>query len=357
MPAAGPPRVVIAAPLYNGGPHVETALRSLLGQTYTAFRLLLVDDGSSDGTAETAAAIAAEDPRVELHVNPQRIGMLENTRRAWRLSRERHPGAEFWALASDHDVWEPRWLEALVGLLDAAPEAVLAYPLTRRIDAHGDPIADRPRPWRCHTAGISQPLARVRAAYRCMVAGDMIYGLFRGSALAEVGLYRTVLVPDRLLLGELSLRGTFLQADSVLWSRRFAGLADLERQRRAFFPAGAPAHTRRVPWWVSHAVAAAGAYVLRTSPGVSRAQGAAFAALLLREGARLRMLRRLQRRRRQLGARLEAPARALLRRPRPRALLARRALPLPADTYDVLDRLAPPAPAVTKPPAGRSGVR
>src|SRR4051794_33816207 len=301
------PRVVIAAPLRNGGAHVETAVRSLLAQTYEDFRLLLVDDASTDGTATPAAAIAAADPRVELHVNPVRLGMLENTRRAWRLARERHPAAEYWALGSDHDVWEPRWLETLVALLDAEPAAVLAYPLTRRIDGDGRPIADRPRPWRCDTAGLAGRRARVRAAYRCMVAGDMIYGLFRAAALDEVGAYRTVLVPDRLLLSELALRGTFVQAAEVLWSRRFAGLADLDRQRRAFSPAGEPAHTRRLPWWVTHALAAAAAYVLRASPGVSRTEGAAFTGLLLAEGARLRVLRRLQRRRRQAGARVRPP--------------------------------------------------
>ena len=373
MPSAGDddaraPRVVIAAPLHNGGPHVEAALRSLLAQTHADFRLILIDDASTDDTAATAAAIAAADPRVELHVNPVRLGMLGNTRRAWRLARERHPGAEYWALGSDHDVWEPRWLETLVALLDADPAAVLAYPLTRRIDGEGRPIADRPRPWRCDTAGLAARRARVRAAYRCMVAGDMIYGLFRASALDAVGPYRTVLVPDRLLLSELALRGKFVQAGEVLWSRRFAGLADLDRQRRAFFPAGEPVHTRRLPWWVTHALAAARTYVIRAAPGVSRTEGAAFAGLLLAEGARLRVLRRLQRRRRQAGARLEAPARALLRRPRPRALVARRTLPVPADTYDVLDRLAREAspaamnpggtrPGVTNPPCRRSGVR
>src|SRR4051794_32924190 len=316
------PRVVIAAPLRNGGAHVETAVRSLLAQTYEDFRLLLVDDASTDGTATPAAAIAAADPRVELHVNPVRLGMLENTRRAWRLARERHPAAEYWALGSDHDVWEPRWLETLVALLDAEPAAVLAYPLTRRIDGEGRPIADRPRPWRCDTAGLADPRARVRAAYRCMVAGDMIYGLFRANALDAVGPYRTVLVPDRLLLSELALRGTFGRAGGVLGAPRSGGPAALDRQRRAFFPAGEPAHTRWLPWWVTHALAAARAYVIRAAPGVCRTDGAAFAGLLLAEGARLRVLRRFQRRRRQAGAPLQAPPPPLLRRPPPRAPLA-----------------------------------
>ena len=106
--------------------------------------------------------------------------------------------------------------------------------------------------WRCDTTGEPDPLRRLRRAYRCMVAGDMIYGLVRADALARVGTYRSVLVPDRLLLSELALLGEFVQVPRVLWERRFVGLADLERQKRAFWPDGAPASTR-APWWVTHA--------------------------------------------------------------------------------------------------------
>ena len=63
--------------------------------------------------------------------------MLHNTRQALWRARELFPDAEFWALGSDHDVWDPRFLDVLVGLLDAHPEAVLAYPDPDRIDARG----------------------------------------------------------------------------------------------------------------------------------------------------------------------------------------------------------------------------
>src|SRR3712207_7005110 len=53
------------------------------------------------------------------------------------------------------------------------------------------------RPWRCDTTGVADPHARLRRAYRRMVAGDMIYGLFRVAALRRVPFYLPVLVPDR----------------------------------------------------------------------------------------------------------------------------------------------------------------
>jgi hypothetical protein len=320
-------RTVIAAPLYNHERHVETALRSLLAQSDADVALVLVDDGSTDRTRERARELAAEDDRVTLHVNDRRLGMLHNTRRAWHLSRALHPEAEFWALASDHDVWDELWLARLRTALEAREDAVLAYPLTRRIGDDGAPLRDV-RTWRCDTTDVAEPRRRLRAAYRCMVAGDMIYGLFRAAALERVPFYRAVLVPDRLLLSELALLGTFVQVPEILWSRRYAGLADLDRQRRAFWPDGTPPSAARLPWWVVHA-------------GVIAREGrAAVAADLLAEAARLRARRRVQHLRRRAGRALEPAARWGLRRSaRFRGAVAARTVPVPEDTRDVLQRL------------------
>jgi len=296
------PRVVVAAPLFNKAQYLEQAARSLLAQTHGDLVLLLIDDGSTDGTLELCRALAAEDPRVEVHVNPRRLGMLGNTRRAFALARERYPQAEFWALGSDHDVWSPTWLERLVALLDEHPEAVLAYPQTQRIDEHGRPYDAARAPWRAETSGIREPFARMTAAFRGMVAGDMIYGLFRARVLDSLGgVYREVLVPDRLLLSEVALRGEFVQAPEVLWRRRFRGLADLDRQRRAFFLDAAPRHAAW-PWWLQHTGALLLVYVVRRSgaPGLGRARGLRVALTYLRLALALRYRRRMARPRRTL---------------------------------------------------------
>jgi len=339
------PRVVIAAPLYNHAHQFEPALRSLLAQTFEDFALLLIDDRSDDETLEIARAAAARDPRVHVEVNPKRLGMLENTRRAMRLPFERFPDAELWALGSDHDLWKPRWLEALVGILDAEPDVVLAYPMTRRIDADGEEFPTRKPRWRFETRGVRDRRARLRRGYRGMIAGEMIYGLFRAAPLRAVGTYRGVLVPDRLLLSELALHGTFAQAPEVLWSRRYRGLADLERQRRAFWPGGAPAYTK-LPFYLQHAAVFGWEYAVRekgAALGVGRAEGARLTLDYLDVALRHRLWRWG---RKQTGHLVRArdralapPVRAVLRSPWVRALVRRRILPALTTTEETLARL------------------
>jgi hypothetical protein len=304
VPAA--PRVVIAAPLFNGGDHLAEALDSLLAQTFPDLAVLLVDDRSTDGTVALAQAHAARDPRVHVEVNERRLGMLHNTRKALWRARALFPSAEFWALGSDHDVWDPRFLEVLVGLLDNHPEAVLAYPDPDRIDAAGSVYVGAKRPKGFSTLGIEDPGRRLDLSFRDMAAGSMIYGLFRLAALEHVPFYRPVLLPDRLFLSELALRGPFVHAPEVLWQRRFRGLADLERQRRAFFLGEVPRYAR-LPWWLQHTGAIALAYGVRgegRDVGLGHADGVALAARYLRLALALRGRRRWARAKRYMRSKM-----------------------------------------------------
>jgi hypothetical protein len=337
-------RVIIAAPLYNKAQWLPAAVESLLAQTYDHFALLLIDDQSDDGTAEAARAYARRDPRVHVVVNERRLGMLANTNRALTLALERFPDADYWALASDHDRWDPRWLETLTGMLDRHADAALAYPLTRRIDEQGEEYARQKPPWRFETAGEPVPRVRMRRAFRGMVAGDMIYGLFRIDALQHVGLYRPVLVPDRLLLSELALHGQFVQAPEILWWRRFRGLAELDRQRALFWPEGAPAYAR-LPWWLQHAAVVAWDYAVAgkgRTIGIGRGAGLRLAATYVDVSIRHRAWRRWRRiRGRAVHARnalLGPPVKAALRRRPVRRVVRTRVLPMLDHAETVLTR-------------------
>ncbi len=249
---SGPP-VVIGAPLYNHANDLPETLESLLTQSYREFRLVCVDDQSSDATGAIVQRYAARDSRIVYVRNPHRLGMIDNWRRAFDLSLEHNPDARYFAWASDHDVWHPRWLNALVDVLDERPEVVLAYPRNRRIGPDGA-LNDK-RSWEFETSGIDDVRVRFRRAMRDMSAGNMIYGLGRVDAIRRAGVFRHVLVPDRLLLMELSLEGQFAQVPEVLWFRRWYGpIFSLQRQRHAFFPNGRPLYAY-VPWWISHASA------------------------------------------------------------------------------------------------------
>jgi glycosyltransferase involved in cell wall biosynthesis len=244
-----PVRAVVGIPLYNGAAHLDEALDSLLRQTDERLALVLVDDASEDATADIARAFAASDERVTLFRNRRRLGLVDNWRRAFDIAQDSHPDAEFFAWGSDHDVWHPRWLEALGAELDAVPSAVLAYPLTVRVGANGEPVQP---PWQFETRGRADPVARVMAAAAGMVAGDMVYGLFRAPALADAGPFPRTLLPDRLLLSELALRGEFVQVREALWERRMTARSTIRRQRRLLFGGRPPRHAY-VPWWLAHA--------------------------------------------------------------------------------------------------------
>ena len=298
------PTTVLCAPLYGSARHLSRTLESLTGQTCSDLALVLVDDRSPDHTLEVARAFAERDPRISVFRNPERLGMLRNTRRAHELGRRLHPEARYFAYASDHDVWDPRWLARLREELEASPEAVLAYPRVRLIAENGDEAPSRTRDF--ETRGEHDPRARFHAVHRRVIAGDMIYGLFRATALDRVGPYRRVLMPDRLLLAELALLGEFHQVPEYLWSRRLPRTMSPERQRAAFFPGGGGLDTRIVPWWSAHAASLAWRHAVG-GEGAGRSERVAALALAVdyarrpagrtRPGRALRRLRSAARRR------------------------------------------------------------
>ena len=273
------PRVILGSPLFNHAAHFREAIESVLSQTFADFALVLVDDCSTDETPLIAREYEALDSRVSYRRNDVRLGLIDNSRKAFEVARERHPEAEYFAWISDHDLWHPRWLQELVDALDGHPEVVLAYPLNRRIGPSGEVL--KRLPWAFDTFEVVSPWTRLTAGIRRMRAGNMVYGVYRIGVLRQVGVYRKVVIPDRLLFAELSLYGQFKQIPQVLWFRRWYGrVFSLERQRASFFPSGRPLYAY-VPWWLSHTVSLFWTYTVRGDgvPTVSRAAGTGVAAL------------------------------------------------------------------------------
>ena len=245
---SGDPRVVFGMPAYNRPDALPRALESLLSQTASDFAVVIVDDAPSDRVRAIVADYEALAPGKIVYLpNPVRLGMVGNWRKAFDTSLERFPGCEYFAWVSDHDTWHPRWLEVLMGALDARPEVVMAYPQMQRVFPHERRIVER----RFDTVGVASPAARLRAATSQMTAGNAIYGLFRVNALARVGVFRAVLMPDRQVLIALTLLGEFAHVPEVLWYREVAGVFSFSRQRRMFFTTHVPLHTH-LPANVQH---------------------------------------------------------------------------------------------------------
>jgi glycosyltransferase involved in cell wall biosynthesis len=103
-------------PAYNVQPYIGDAIRSALAQTYTDFELIVVDDGSKDGTADVVRELADRDPRIQL-VQQGNRGLAGARNSALRAAR----GA-FFALLDSDDLWEPDFLAEQMAILEARPD-------------------------------------------------------------------------------------------------------------------------------------------------------------------------------------------------------------------------------------------
>ena len=80
------PQVSVCVPTYNGAAYLGACLDSILRQTFSDFEVLVVDDGSSDGTVAIATAYAQRDPRLRVVVNEGNRGLVGNWNRCVELS-------------------------------------------------------------------------------------------------------------------------------------------------------------------------------------------------------------------------------------------------------------------------------
>jgi hypothetical protein len=232
-------RTVLGMTLYNNAKHLREATDSILGQTDRDFALLMLDDGSSDEVEAIARQYERQDQRVRYLRHQQRQGMVPTWKEVVEIARREHPQAEYFAWVSDHDRWDPRWLERMAAQLDRHPHAVLAYPQTLRIDDAGAIVDKEPRLF--DTSGVTGTADRWRRfCWNGFGSGDMVYGLMRMRALEAAGIFRPVLNPDRMLVAELTLQGEVHQVPEPLWSRRQSDGASVARQSTSLFAGATP---------------------------------------------------------------------------------------------------------------------
>src|SRR5215213_2374907 len=119
------PTVSIITPFLNTEKFIEEAIESVLSQTYHHWELLLVDDGSSDGSTLIAKRYAKAYPGKILYFDH-----AEHKNLGKSISRNlgiRHASGKYIALLDADDVYLPQKLERQVAILEAHPNATLVY--------------------------------------------------------------------------------------------------------------------------------------------------------------------------------------------------------------------------------------
>jgi glycosyltransferase involved in cell wall biosynthesis len=123
--------VDVLLPVFNGATTITEAIESLQQQTFTGFRVIVVDDGSTDRTPEALAALAARDSRITVLTQPNG-GTVDALNAGLRLSR-----AEFIARQDADDISDPSRLELELDYFQNHPDCVAVSGAVKHIDEQG----------------------------------------------------------------------------------------------------------------------------------------------------------------------------------------------------------------------------
>lgn len=123
--------VSVVLPVYNGGTILAKSIESVLSQSYKNLELIIVNDGSTDGTARIIEKFAKKDSRIK-------IIEQENKKLPTALSVGfRTAKGEFFTWTSADNIMLPDCIEILVKNLKSKPKTAMVYGNMRLIDRYG----------------------------------------------------------------------------------------------------------------------------------------------------------------------------------------------------------------------------
>jgi glycosyltransferase involved in cell wall biosynthesis len=188
--------VSVITPVWNAAATLAATVASVQAQSLTDWEMLVIDDGSTDGSLALAEALARRDARIRVLAQP-RAGAAAARNRGIRAARGR-----FIAFLDADDLWRPGKLELQIGFMRAHGHA-LSFTAYRRVAADGTPL------------GIVRAPARVSRAR-----------LLKGNAIGCL-----TAVYDTAVFGKAEMPPVARRQDYGLW---------LELLRRVPFAHGLP---------------------------------------------------------------------------------------------------------------------
>ncbi len=182
------PKVTVLMPVYNGEKYLAEAIESILNQTYKDFEFLIINDGSTDRSAEIIQSY--KDSRIRVVHNPKNIKLIATLNKGLELAR-----GEYIARMDCDDICLPNRLQFQVKYMDEHPEVGVLGSRVRNVNEMKDFISEPQRPLTHY--------------------GNQWILLFKTSLMHPTVIFRKKLVID---LGGYS-KNALHSEDYELWSR------------------------------------------------------------------------------------------------------------------------------------------
>lgn len=201
------PTVSIILPVYNGERYLKYAVDSILDQTYSNFELIIINDGSSDGSKQLIDNYVNQDERI-VAIHQENIGLVATLNKAVEISK----GIYIARMDAD-DISLPRRLETQVTLMQNTPGAVLCASCFDVINEYNEFVRLSVAP------AYNDDLKRSMHLYNPIAHGSVMY---KKEAFLQVGGYSDTVGPteDYDLWIRLSNIGQFVYSERSLFRWR-----------------------------------------------------------------------------------------------------------------------------------------
>jgi glycosyltransferase involved in cell wall biosynthesis len=212
------PLISIISPTYNHEKYLAECIESVLSQTYSNWEMIILNDGSTDCTADIAAAYRDSDSRIKLF-NQENVGIF-------RLSETYNKGVslsngDYLDILEGDDCWAVDKLEKQVAAIRNDPEAVVCWSMARCVNADKSLVYYTAPDLDASDAGFynNDPTGSIMNIFLFRNCIPALTILVKKESLEKIGGFKQVFnlpLVDLPTLFELALEGKFIFIPKIL---------------------------------------------------------------------------------------------------------------------------------------------
>lgn len=203
--------ITVVVPCYNHSKFIEKCLTSIFAQTLHPKKLIVINDGSTDNSAEIIEKLLQECPFPYEFISRENRGLSASLNQGLDLAE-----TEYFAYMASDDIWLPTFLENRFDKLQANPKAVLVFGYGYLIDTE-DNILDSTKNWTEFPEGDLLPTLLEGRVFICHSV------LFRSKFLKKYRWNEDSISEDYEMYLKLTTEGDFIKDDEILSGWRTHG--------------------------------------------------------------------------------------------------------------------------------------